>query len=432
MGTEQGQEAAGSPPADPSLPSASGGAGTPANPPADPPPQQDPPPAASDGQPGASPAPADTPPKKDEPAANDQLEDALNLLSKPEDRVEPAKGAQPPSQTDGKAPAAKPDEKPPAASQDDAYAGFTEDEKRAIQLKPKTKERIEKLYGRAREAEQRAQALELVKGPANDITEALKAHKAESELGYVQPRQMVALTVAQAAINRVALARQSGSAPAPQDVATAKQFFTNVRAAAKVVGEQIEEGEFTGEIPKDIKDLQEVYGVLDADEAKVLAGHRARKAASPPPQPKGKAPAATVAPPQGEVNPEAIAAQVADQTWIEATLNTLHEDGIEPAKTQAYYEQNLVPRMHKYLAEKVPQADPDVVLSQLTPKAKHQLVVMAHKAERSASTPPPASRQQAPAPRSRPLTGMGTSARIPAPGKGDDHVSSAVDYLARD
>jgi hypothetical protein len=424
MGTEQGQEAAGSPPADPSLQVAPGGANPPATP-ADPPPQPASTPAASDGTPGASPAPADPPPK-DEPAANDQLEDALNLLSKPEDRTDKAEGAQPPPKPDGKAPEAKKDE-PKEATQEDAYAGFTPEEKRAIELKPKTKDRIEKLYGRARAAETRLQALELVKGPAVDITDALRSAKADGELGYVAPQQMVSLTIATAALNRVALARKSGAPPAARDVQTAKQYFAAIKSAAEQIGEQLPGDEFTGEVPKDVKDLHEVYGVLSADEAKAIAALRARKAATPP-APKDPAPAPAA---REAVNPERIAAEVADQTWIEATLTTLHDDGVEPAKVQAYYDTNLVPRMHQYLAEKIPNVPPEQVMDKLSPKAKHQLVVMAHRAERAASSPP-AARKQEPAPnRGRPLTSSGTSPRIPAPSKGDDHVDSAIDYLAR-
>lgn len=427
MGTEQGQEAAGSPPADPSLQGAPGGADPPASPPADPPPQSDPPAAATDGKPGASPAPADgTPP----PAANDQLEDALNLLSKPEDRTDAAKGDKPPPKEDGKPPADKKDGAP-AATHEDAYAGFTDEEKRAIQLKPKTKDRIEKLYGRARDAETRLQALELVKGPALDITETLRAAKADGELGYVAPQQMVALTVAQAALNRVALARKAGNAPAARDVQVSRQFFGRIKDLAREVGEQIPGDEFTGEIPKDIKDLHEVFGVLDAEEVKVIAAARARKAA-PQAAPKGTDPPAPAAQPRQDApDPERIAAEVADQTWIEATLTTLHDDGVEPAKVQTYYEQNLVPRMHQYLQDKIPGAQPEQVMERLSPKAKHQLVVMAHRAERAASSPPAARKQDAPANRGRPLTSSGTTPRVPAPSKGDDHVVSAIDYLAR-
>lgn len=421
MGTEQGQEAAGSPPADPSLQVAPGGGNNPEIPDGSPP-QPDPTAAASDGKPGDPPSPAD-----EKPAAPDQLEDALNLLSKPEDRTDKEPSAQPPAQRDGKAPEPKKDANTTAATQDDAYAGFTDEEKRAIHLKPKTKDRIEKLYGRARDAETRLQALELVKGPAVDIADTLRAAKVEGELGYVAPQQMVALTVAQAALNRVVIARKAGTAPAARDVQVAKQFFGRIKDMAREVGEQIPGDDFTGEVPKDIKDLHEVYGVLDAEEVKAIAALRARKAAPPTAPTKGAEP-----PAQPEaVNPERIASEAADQAWIEATLNQLHEDGVEPAKVQTYYETNLVPRMHKFIAEKIPGANPETVMDQLTSKAKHQLVVMAHRAERASTSPPPAARKETAANRGRPLTSTGTTPRSPAPSKGDDHVGSAIDYLAR-
>lgn len=439
MGIEQGQEAEGSPPSNPPPHDAGGGA-PPAKPAGDTPPAPDSSPGAGGSQNGGSPPPTgqDPPPKGgDDPAPANDLEAALDLLSKPEDRKKPKEDGQPPPHRDGKPDDQKQKPGPEAASPDDPYTGMSEDEKFLIQRKAKTKERFEAMYRRARAAEEAAEALKVAGAPARDIVEVLKAAKIEGELGYVDPRQVPGLVAGQAAINRIRLAKQAGRQADARDVQAAQAFVSSVGKVANEVGVQAtsqQQPEFTGEIPKDIKDLHEVYGVLSEDEAKAIAALRARKSKDTSPPPKDQAPPPS--PDPESPPPEVIAAQAQEQAWIEATLERLHQDGVKPPETQTYYETKLVPRMHAFLAEKVPGLPPSAVLDRLDPKAKHQLVLLAHQAEREASSPPPSSAGKPPQgnqPRrgGRPLTGSGTVPHAPVPRQGADPVASAIDYLAR-
>ena len=436
MGIEQGQEAVDSPSTDPPLPGDNGGSGAPETVVQ---PQSDPPADTSKGTNADPPPAADAPPKEgDTPAAADQLSEALDLLCKPEERKLKPKEGQPSSDKDEKPKDGKEQAKTEGAEQDDAFAGMTDEERKAISLKPKTEKRIKDLYGRARVAETKLAEMVKVKGNAEEITQHLKAANADAELGYVEPKQMVALTVAQAALNRVIISRQNGAAPSPRDIQTAKQFFAGVAGFAEAIGETIpskvkEPEPFTGEVPKDLEDLDKVYGVLSEDETKAIAALRAAKAAekSKPTKTDPPAPKKEEHPPKAD--PARIAAEVENRTWIEATLGVLNDDGIEPAKTQAYYEEKLLPRMKAYLEKQVPNVPSDTVMDRLNPKAKHQLVLLAHREEKAAASSPPARKPAtAPANRNRPLTSTGTTSRVPAPSQSDDVQKSAIDYLARD
>lgn len=433
MGIEQGQEAEGSPPSNPQPQDDKGG-----QPPNSGQPPASEPSADAGGKQGGSPPPTGTevPPKGTaDPAPANDLEAALDLLSKPEDRKRPVESGQPPPTSDGKPGDAKPTKEPEAASPDDPYHGFSEDEKFLIQRKAKTKERFEAMYRRARAAEEAAEALKVAGAPAREIVEVLKAAKVDAELGYVDPRQVPGLIAAQAAMNRVRLAKQAGRQVDARDVQAVQYFVSTIGKVAGEIGVQGSPpaAEFDGEVPKDIKDLHEVYGVLSEDEAKAVAALRARKGKETSPPPKGQEP-----PPAREPAlppPEVIAAEAQEQAWIEATLERLHSDGVKPAETQTYYETKLVPMIHAFLAEKVPGLPPSAVLERLDGKAKHQLVLLAHQAEREASSPPPSQNgkppQGTPPRRGRPLTGSGTVPHAPAPRQGADPVESAIDYLAR-
>lgn len=420
-------------------------------------------PAANEPEPAAeqeTPAPNTTSPVEDAPSpeekapkpdpkakaapAPDPVQEAMDKLarkSKPATPTKPdPKAPEAPPKAPAKDEAAKPEKKDPAAQakddrtlKDNPFAGLTSEE--TSSLKIKTQNRIQELHRRWRDAEDRAASAPAQDPLSTEFSQVVAEHKLAEDLQFIPPEHLSGVVKVQASINRSALALQQGRRPAQQDVemvaATAKQMI----GFAKQFGADITEPsaalpDFTGELPPDLKDLVEVYGVDEKRVRRLAAIEAGMSATQAHPAPQARAQPAASPPPPVAQQPEGVDM---DALYAQRAMSSLVNEGVPAERVRAH----LV-ALQPYQASEVQRRFPGVqaqqvprVFNALPPAERFEITMAAHREMakqsqvRSAQTTPQLPPPRVPAP-------PGTPPRKLAAAEDGDPVLAAMARLSRE
>lgn len=381
-------------------------------------------------------------------AESDPVQQAIAKLSKPDPGTPPAKA----EKADPKAPKpsakapeqGKPGEpaKPATAKQPDTASSTTDltdlnppDDEKA-RWHPKTRERFDKVFGTLREA--RTQLEELTPHAENgkQFASMLDEYGVRDDIGFVAPEHLAGVIHAQASINRAALAVQQGRNPARADIEaiasmgkvvdTIRQQF-GIASAAPAADAGIKP--FEGDLPADLKDLIEVYGV-DEKRVRLLAaleGRPAQAAQPAKPQAHSEAPPPAQQPAPGR--PEGVdMGQLYTRQW----LGELREAGDQnPAQTMRVVLAH--PATKAEVMRRFPgttAADVPAIFNALEPKDRIDVMRAAHRAMTKPQVPAQ-SRPSNPPPPTHQRTLTGGAPRAAAPAANGDPVAAAIAHLAR-
>ena len=369
-------------------------------------------------------------PKDSKPPAPDPVKEAIDRLvkkSEPEAPKQPGTAAADPPR-DAKAPPGKPtDEGLKSRTKDDLDAP---PEERA-RWRRDTADRFDRVLSTARSAreelEKSAPFIEQGKGYSK-ILDEFELHQ---DIGFVPPEHFAGVVKAQAAINRALISINQGRQPAPSDVETFTALASNVDKIRSQLGIQTPHAAstapstkpFEGELPQDLKDLVEVYGI-DEKRVRMLAALEA--GAKAPAQPAERAP---VEPPvQLPAKPVGVDM---DQLYGRKLLSEMHALGVQNPK------ENLrVLLQHPQTRQEVINRFPGITLAEvpaifdsLDAPTRYEILKSAHTALTATKVPV---RPSLPPPthnRSVPTT---ATPRREGPAAGQDAVSAAIAHLARE
>lgn len=389
----------------------------------------------SEGEPQGAERPRDEQgrfaPKDSKPAAPDPVEDAINRLAKKANLPEPdapkPAGKQAADQPkDAKAPEAKPtDEALKTRTSDDLDAP---PEERA-RWRKETAERFDRVLKAARTSREELESNKphIVSGKFyNDVLERFELGQ---DIGFVPPEHFAGVVKAQAAINRALIAIHQGRMPSPTDVETFKVLSDNVENLRSQLGvsstpSQSSIKPFEGELPPDLKDMVEIYG-LDEKRARLLAAVEAGT----------KAPAETRAPAPAEQAPQPPAKPVGvdmDQLYGRKLLSELQSEGVQNPGDQV-----RVLLKHPQTRQEVikrfpgtPVADVPQVFDSLDASTRYEILKAAHKVLTTQKVP---ARPNPPPPATTNRSVQTTAPlRRTAPDANGDPVAAAIALLARE
>jgi hypothetical protein len=391
----------------------------------------------------------DTPPKavpRDEQGRfkqgveSDSVKDAVDRLAKPDPgKAKPAAKEPPakatptpkpqPTKVDPAAKAAKPD-----ALKSDPLADLTPPDDEKAKWHPRTRERFDKVFERTREISTKLKEAEPAIAAGKEFHQLLDDYDIRQDIGFVPPEHLAGLVKVQAGVNRALIAAQQGRAPAPQDLQALTDLGSTIDSLRTQFGVQTAPSTppavepFTGELPADLKELHDVYGV-DEKRVRLLAALEA-SAKAPAKEPAKQAPPAQAAP-------------VADQAASKPTgvdMNQIysrrfmHELGVTGDQNPAQTMRVLLahPATRNEVMQRFPgttAADVPAVFDSLDPKERYEILKAAH---RTTTKQVPAPRPPTPPPtQQRTHTGSAPPRKAAASGSGDA-VDDAISVLARD
>lgn len=394
---------------------------------------------ASTPHPPEEPAPKDARPRDEQGrfapgAGSDPVQDAIAKLAKPalpEAAPKPAPAATPPE----KPSAAKPEAKPakPDTLTTDPLADLNPSDDEKARWSPRTKERFDKVFSRTREVAEQLKNAEPDIASGKEFNKLIDDFKLREDIGFVPPENLAALVRAQASVNRALIAMQQGRRPAPQDVEALSDLGADVDSLRTKLGvapaqpDPAEIAPFTGELPADLKDLVDVYGI-DEKRVRLLASLETR-AKAPTPQ---VTPQAQPAPaPQVQQAPPRPQGVDMEQLYTRRFLGELTASGDQnPAQTLRILLAH--PATKTEVMRRFPgtsPADVPAVFDSLDPKERHDVLTAARRSMtpqvpvRSSSNPPPPTHQRTLSP---------TAARPGAAPVSDDPVLAAIARLSRE
>lgn len=379
-------------------------------------------------------------------AAPDPVQAAIDRLAKPAIPAKPDATKQPgkaqaDQPTDAKAPGAKPtDEGLTSRTKDDLDAS---PEERA-RWKRDTAERFDRVLSAARTAREELEKAAPLIEQGKSYSKVLDEFELHQDIGFVPPEHFAGVVKAQAAINRALIAISQGRQPAPHDVETFTALASNVERLREQLGLPTTAAPTTaapttahikpleGELPADLKDLVDVYGI-DEKRVRLLAALEKSSAATPT--------TATAQPqPQQPVQPQAPAQPPQqrpvgvdmDQLYGRKLLSELHASGVQnPSEhmrvllKHSQTKQEVIKRFPGTTIADVPQ-----VFDSLDASTRYEILKAAHKALTTQNVP---TRPQPPPPptnnRGVPTT---ASPRRMAPDANGDPVAAAIALLARE
>lgn len=415
--------------------------------------------------PPATPAVSAAPPSKPEVSApdDDPVRAAIDRLATKDDRPRdeqgrfapqkagaseiPAPKAQSPAKpavpaetgTPSKPDATKPPEASPGVDVD-PYHGF--DERGKAEMRQRTRERIEDLHGRWANAEKQLKELQAKAPEPDQLNTLISEYELGQDVPFVPAEHLAGLVVSQAAVTRAMMAMEQGRLPAPNDLKVASDFFGRIDGIRGSLGltpqqqppAQAEIQPFVGNLPTDMQDLIDVYGLPEAD-VRMLAALKGRQQ-RPSNQQQRSVPPAASAPAVPQPAPQQQRGVGVDMNLLygQRLIAELSRDGVKPEMVQAHY-QVLLPLAAQLTQQKFPTVPAEripAVFDALPPDQRYSIMVEAHKSHRVSQTK--ASRPSAPPPLP-PATNQGplngSSPRVSAPAANGDPVSAAIAYLSR-
>lgn len=373
--------------------------------------------------------------KDSKPATPDPVKGAIERLAR---KADPKPDATKPAGTQ----AAEPPKgaKAPPAPTDEALTSRTKDdldappEERA-RWKKDTAERFDRVLNTARTARQELEKAAPLIEHGKFYSEVLDKYELKDDIGFVPPEHFAGVVKAQAAVNRALIAINQGRMPAPQDVETFTALATSVDNLRNTLGLKptpaasatAASAPFTGELPADLKDLVEVYGV-DEKRVRLLAAMEATKspAAVQVAAPQPAQPPAPAQPPQQR--PVGVDM---DQLYGRKLLSELQSDGVQNPTEQMRVllkhpqtRQEVIRRFPGITVADVPQ-----VFDSLDAPTRYEILKAAHKALTVQSVP---ARSTTPPPPTRRSVQTTATPRGAAPAAGQDVVAAAIAHLARE
>lgn len=362
----------------------------------------------------------------------DPVQEAMARLAKPEPQAkatkpevqskEPTANAQPKA-----APEKATDAKPKAGpTLDDPYAGWLPTEQAKNLLKPQTRQRIEEIHHRWKDAEKRASL-------GTEFQTMLDAHNLNEDIGFVNPENLAGLLKAEAAVQRGLLAIEQGRRPAGADLQVFQSLVQQMDHLRDKFGikptavPQPEVQPLQGQLPPEYQDLIDIYNLPEARVRMLAALEKSSTAKQPTPQAQ---PQATATPTQQPVDdrPEGVDMEALHARRLHGAFA---KDGITADRFSAH-QVVLEPIMQRIVGEEFPglsKAQIVRVFNNMSAKERVDIALKAHaeyRAQRSAPvTPKP---PQLPPPTRPPL--QGTPGRKPPEIKGDA-LDSAIAFLAR-
>ena len=373
-------------------------------------------------------------PKQPETSPADPVQEAIAKLARPEK----AKPASTPAPAGKPAPEAKPATAKP--TQDATTTSTPVDDLDAPEAeraawKQHTRERFDKVLTTLRtEREARAAETPFVQ-KGKEFDGLLTEYGLQEDVGFVPKEHIAGLISVQASVNRGLIALQQGRIPAPKDREALATFGQTVDQLRAQFGVQTATPQaqapvpFAGELPADLKDLVEVYGI-DEKRVRLLAALEAKAPAAAqaptqqPPQPT-QAPAA----PQAPAKPEGV------------DMDALYGRRLM-AEISAAGDQNAAQTMRVLLAHPATKnevmrkfpgttpADVPAVFNAMDPRDRYEVLKAAHAGmtkqvpARPSSTPPPATTN-------RSVSTTATPRRA-APDANSDPVAAAIAFMARE
>lgn len=362
----------------------------------------------------------------------DPVAEAVARLSKPETATTP--------------PAAKPEQPAKAAPEEKAKAPPTKDasttsttvddldvpEAEKGQWKRHTRERFDKVLTTLRSEREARKADEPILTHGREFSSLLNDFNLKEDIGFVPKEHIAGLISVQACVNRGLLAIQQGRVPAQQDRAALETFGQAVDSLRNQFGVQTAPSQapaapFTGELPADLKDLVDVYGI-DEKRVRMLAAIEAgaKAPAQPPVQAAPVQPQAPQAPAL-QVKPEGVDM---DALYSRRLMGDIAQAGDQnPGQTLRVLlnhpaTKNEVIRMFPGTTP----ADVPAVFNALDPRSRYEVLAAAHRVMTKPVQPRPSTPLPPPTTqRSVPVT---PALRRPAPDANGDPVASAIAYMA--
>lgn len=369
-------------------------------------------------------------PKDSKPSASNPVKDAIDRLAKssttpaPKPAGKPA-ADQPKSAT---APEVKPtDEALTTRTKDDF--DFTPEER--AKLRKDTAERFDRVLGAARTAREELEKAAPLIERGKSYASVLDRFDLHADIGFVPEDHFAGVVKAQAAINRALIAIHQGRLPAPGDVETFKALAENVDMLRSKIGLPATPAApsapvvkpFEGELPADLKDLVEVYG-LSEQRARLIAAAEAREKTPAP------APVAPEQPVQAPAKPVGVDME---QLYGRKLVAELQTSGVQnPAEHMRVLLRH--PQTRQEVINRFPGitvADVPAVFDSLDAPTKYEILKAAHMALTVSKVP---ARRPTPPPPATPKRGVPPTAppRRAATSAGSDAVSEAIAHLARE
>jgi hypothetical protein len=378
-------------------------------------------------------------PKSDKPAAPDPVKAAIDKLSRPDpastDAPKPSgKTAAVPTKQQGQ-PAVEPTDK---ALKTRIHDDLDAPPELRAQMKKDTAERFDRVLTAARTARAELEQIAPYVERGKEYVGVIKEFELDQDLGFVPKEHFAGVVKAQAAVNRSLLALQQGRAPLPQDLETVTHLGLSVDAIRSQLGVTTGPAPsaavtpFTGELPADLRDLVDVYGV-DEKTVRKLAAIQAAEAGTPPaqPPPRVAAPAQPQQQPAPQPPRQPSADQVRERTYTQKFLTELTTEGVISPQ-QHLRELLSSPQTRQEVITRFPGinvADIPVVFDSLEPSLRYEILKAAHKAltgtsvpARSATPPPPTTQRGVP---------VTAATRGKAAPSGKDAVEHAIGVLSR-
>lgn len=362
-------------------------------------------------------------------AEPDPVKEALDKLAGPaKPQSLPAKEAKPASPPIAATPqqaTEKPETAPKAASPDalttDPFADYSEQERKA--LREKTSGRMVELHRRWTDSEAKRKEVEPLAEAGKEYTELLDSFGVREDVGYVPPDHMAGLIRVQAGINRAQLAIQQGRTPAPADLQSLDLLTENVTrlrqqfGLAPVATTQAALEPLQGDLPQDMRDLVEVYGLPEAD-VRLLAAIKAKPAAQAPSAPTPP-PAAPVPPPEPPVQHQQV--NPAEAAYAGLLNRTLASEGAGPDQIPTLMEGARKSIMRRFAVDSASAA---ALFNDMSAKDRFDMLMETHRGSKKA-LPPPVTRLPPPTTQ-RSLTGP-TPRATTAPSS--DAVIAAIERM---
>ena len=389
-------------------------------------------------------------PKQSEPSKPDPVKDAIDKLARkvetekapkqPEDT--PAKAEQKPKDAP-KAPEAKPtDEALKSRSESNDKSGsakampaFSPEEMAA--LKQSTRTRIETLSSIAKEAREKLAEAEPLVQSGKEYRDLIEGFELREDIGWVPQEHIAGLVKVQAAVNRSLVALNQNRLPSEGDLS----LFTDLAAQIDTLRSKFgiaspaapapEIKPFEGELPADLKDMVEIYGV-DEKRVRLLAAMEGRKASQPAqPSTKPQSPPTPAQPPaQQPVKPRGVDMEVIYARKLVAELGQL---GVQNPNEQLRVllrhpatKQEVIRRFPGTTINDVPS-----VFDALEPQTRNEIIIAAHKAMTAPKVPSRPTNQPPPATTQRGIQTGTAPARQVASAANGDAVAAAIAHLAR-
>lgn len=345
------------------------------------------------------------------------------------------KPAAPAASTQPEAP--KPSDQPQGVDVD-PYHGFDPRERDA--MKHRTRERIEEMHGRWRTAEKQLEELK-AKPPAqpDQLDALITEYKLDQDAQFVPAEHLAGLVASQAAVTRSLMAMDQGRMPAPGDLKVATEFFGRIDEIRGKLGvnppkpTQQELLPFAGQLPSDLQDLVDVYGIPEAD-VRLLASVKARQTRQPNQQQAQPAAPVVAAPPAQPYQQQKPVGVDMNLVYGQRLQAELAREGVKPEMVGAHYAA-ILPLAAQVTQQRFPVVTADripAIFDALPPDQRYSIMVEANKMYRvsqSRASTPPAPTPPPPATNHGPMNG--SPPRVSATSPSGDAVQDAIAYLSR-